>query len=161
MLLSLVANTVAAQAAIVLAAISIVALYSGIRRAKFLVVVDLILRLDERFNRTEMVNSRRKAARSAFVDNWDDVEDVLDFFEEFAFIAKRHAVDDEVIWHEFYWWIHRYFVAARPHIEETWKDDPNQTPKANLTHPSKIMSKLPDWRQQATSIGRYGPNSEV
>lgn len=120
------ANLLAALAAVASAIIAIVALYSEIRRSSFSLGVDILLRLNDRFDSSDMVETRRKVAVACLNKSWDevDVDDVLDFFEEVGFLSRRHGIDDEVVWHEFYWRLHRYYVIAKSYIDQTRKDDP-------------------------------------
>jgi len=52
------------------------------------------------------------------------VEDVLDFFDDAAFLVKKGALDTEMTWHAFYHWVRLYFQAAEQHIMAYRKREP-------------------------------------
>jgi len=103
-------------------AVSIVVLWIQIRRARFAQSVDLILKLEQRFFESEnMIEVRRKAAgalRTNRSSPASDVDDVLDFFETLGLLARKKALDKEMIWNTFYHWIHRYRLLLKDHILE-------------------------------------------
>ncbi len=53
----------------------------------------------------------------------------LECFETMALLLRRGALDQEIVWHTFFYWIDHYYAAAREHIEQrqvaaplVWKD---------------------------------------
>ena len=49
--------------------------------------------------------------------------DVLFFFDEIAFLWKRGALDEELIWYEFYWPMANYWSAGQERVRSLRSDD--------------------------------------
>lgn len=112
-------------AASVSALVAITALAIQDRRARALLRIELLFKFDDRFN-SESFRQVRAAAASAILDDaqdWGDVEDVLDFFELMGDMARRRALDLEMVWSTFFYWINGYWCAAATLIRETRSDD--------------------------------------
>ena len=81
--------------------VSIIALWTQIRRSRFTQGVDLILKLENRFE-GNLIKSARKRAAKAILNNrkspGGDVDDVLDFFEMVGLFYRRHALDEDMVW---------------------------------------------------------------
>lgn len=104
------------------------------------------LDLDYSFNSNEFKQIRCKAAQSIREGNIENrnVDDVLDFFEHLAFLLKRGIIDEETIWHTFFWWIHRYWKLSQAYAEKTrgkestvWEDLPDLYMKLLKTEKEK------------------------
>ena len=108
--------------------LSVIILYVQLKRARFSQSVDLILKLEQRFNKDEdMIEARRKAAEALRVNPVSpspDIEDVLDFFETLALLVRRKALDKEMVWHTFYYWMHRYWLLSKAYIREKQESKP-------------------------------------
>lgn len=118
-----IADTLAAWGAVAAALIAAVALLVESRRSRFALGVELLLKMDERFSSPEMIGLRRKAAVSLQAKAYDDVEEILDFFEMIGLLVRKGALDEEMVWNTFSYWIHRYFQCAKSHIEEARQID--------------------------------------
>jgi hypothetical protein len=108
--------------------VSVIILYFQLKRSRFSQSVDLILKLEQRFNKDkDVIEARRKAAK-AFHSNSgsppSDIEDVLDFFETLGLLVRRKALDKEMVWHTFYYWMHRYWLLSKAYIREKQKSKP-------------------------------------
>jgi len=83
-------------------------------------------RFDDRFYDNELKEARFRAA-SILKDNQgklrrtdkglEDIDDVLDFFEDIGFYVHGDQISPEVAHHHFYNWIRGYYLAARDYIE--------------------------------------------
>lgn len=94
------------------------------RRSRFSLGIELILKLDERFNSKELRDARRKAAKSLLnKDNTYAADDVLDFFEMIGILVRRGALDEKMVWHIFFAWLHQYCHSAKEHIEAERQKD--------------------------------------
>lgn len=106
------------------------------RTARFILSVDLLSKMDERFGSKGMKRIRREAAR-ALLDrgeplstaNSGNIDAILDFFETLGLMTRRDVLDEEMVWSMFFNWIEAYWVAAEAHIKSTmeensemWKD---------------------------------------
>ena len=59
--------------------------------------------------------------------NTADVEPVLDFFETVGVLLRRRAIDQELAWDSFSYWVLRYAVLAREQIQFRRKDESDET----------------------------------
>lgn len=104
--------------------IAIVALIAESRRSRFSLSVDLILKLDERFN-GELISKARKAAAKSISDKtYDEVDDVLDFFEMIGMLTRHRALDEKMVWSMFSYWIYHYWYSTKEYVDETRKKTP-------------------------------------
>src|SRR5262249_41857473 len=53
-----------------------------------------------------------------------DADEVLDFFATMGLMAKRGALDTEMVWHTFFYWIDGYWNAAREYMARTQQEHP-------------------------------------
>ena len=115
---------------VVLALTAIIALHRESKANRMALGVDALLKLQEQFDGTRMIEARKKAAtalRDRAASN--DPDDVLDFFESIALLTRKRVLDEEFVWHTFYHWLHGYCWAARDYIiqkqqerYEVWRD---------------------------------------
>jgi hypothetical protein len=109
---------------IALALIAIVALIWESRSTRLALGADVLLKLQEQFDGKQMLIFRRKAVESILscrskttTGLTDDVDDVLDFFENVALLVRRKVLDTELVWHSFNYWIRGYYSVAADHIK--------------------------------------------
>jgi len=121
----MIATLVTALAAVIGVVISIYKINSESKRFRFALGIDTILKMDERFNSEEMKKIRQVAAKSLRDQTNTDVEDVLDFFETIGMLTHKGALDEEMVWNTFYYWVIRYWYAAKEYIETKRKEDPS------------------------------------
>jgi len=89
--------------------------------------VKLLLNLEERFDGPALQKQRSAAVnaiRSNTPDNESNVEDVLDFFETIGLLTHRKALDKEMVWNSFFYWLHGYWRFCRPFIDKQRKTYP-------------------------------------
>ena len=117
-------GALAAIAALVVAAVTCLQL----KHSRFALGVDLILKLEASFDSPDMKTARSLAAK-ALKDggNTADVEPVLDFFETVGVLLRRRAIDQELAWDSFSYWVLRYAVLAREQIQFRRKDESDET----------------------------------
>jgi hypothetical protein len=87
--------------------------------------INLTLELEKRFNDDKFRELRKKAHESIRNKKFDAVDEVLDFFETVALLVKRNAVDEEIVWHTFFWWIRGYWVTTENYILEKQEKEPS------------------------------------
>lgn len=110
--------------AIAVALIAIISLVIQTRRARFSMGVDLLLKLDERFDSDRFRKLRQSAAKSLMAKkSCGELDEVLDFFEMMALLVHRRALDKKMIWHNFYHAISGYCGAAKEYIEQERAND--------------------------------------
>ncbi|TDV10972.1 hypothetical protein C7404_11988 [Paraburkholderia caballeronis] len=77
-------------------------------RARYTMRIDLILKLEERFDSPQMRKTRADAARALQESedtDADAVGELLDFLEQIGFLVSRHAIDLEAVYEYFDGWI--------------------------------------------------------
>lgn len=104
--------------------ISLLAFAYQLHRARFNQSVDLLFRLENDFfgaaKRTQRATASRDLERGIPLE----AEPILDFFETMALLLRRGALDTEMVWHTFYYWIEHYYQALEPYIVERQERDP-------------------------------------
>jgi hypothetical protein len=93
-------------------------------RARFNQSVDLLFRLENDFFGPAKKTQRATACRELSAGISVEAEPILDFFETMALLLKRGALDEEMVWHTFYYWISHYYQALAPYISEKQNADP-------------------------------------
>jgi hypothetical protein len=100
-----------------------------VHRARFNQSVDLLFRLENDFFGPRKQAQRAKAAQGILNGDAIEAEPILDFFETMALLLRRKALDPEMVWHTFYYWIDHYYEALASYIADrrqrdplTWKD---------------------------------------
>jgi len=88
---------------------------------------DLILKLDDKFNNKDFVETRKRAASliksgKIISENKDAIEDILDFFETIGLMVKKGGLDKEIIWHTFFYNIHGYYIYTKDFITSQQKE---------------------------------------
>jgi hypothetical protein len=108
------------------ATLSFFAFWWQVRRARFTQSIDLLLRFEANFFGPEKREQRSKAAVGMLRQSPDfqEAEDILDFFETLALLERKHALDRYMLWHTFYYWINHYYEATKEHIEERRRREP-------------------------------------
>src|SRR5260370_21201647 len=97
------------------------------RRARFLLSADLIFRLSEGFDGADIRRARRAAVESVKENGPGDFDDVLDFFELVGMLTRRRALDEEMVWATFYYWINNYWHISQNHISTVRRDNGDNT----------------------------------
>ena len=86
------------------------------RREQFKMGIDLMLKLEDRFDSPAM-HARRAAAAGALLQGQTKehtaISQVLDYFETVAFLLRRGAIDPEAVYTFFGHWIELYDRASR------------------------------------------------
>lgn len=127
-------NISIAAGTLVAAFTAVIAIYLEGKRSRFSLGVDTILNLDDRFNDTEMRQARLAAAKSILdilekrTDKTnEDVEEVLDFFETVGLMTHKGALDDEMVWNTFFYYLHPYCCSADEYIKTKMQKEQDST----------------------------------
>lgn len=117
-LLSAVAATVA-----VLVAIATLTIQG--RRARTLLRIDVLFRFDNQFNSEQFRKIRSSAAFavSKKAEDFRDVDEVLDFFDTMGLMARKGALDLEMVWSTFYLLVDGWWNATAGYVRESQADD--------------------------------------
>ena len=95
-----------------------------VKRARFKQSVDLLFRLENDFFGPAKKLQRVKAAKELLAGQTLEPEPILDFFETMPLLLRRGALDREIVWHTFFYWIDRYYQATENAIADRQKIDP-------------------------------------
>ncbi len=95
-----------------------------VRRARFNQSIDLLFRLENDFFGPAKRLQRVKASRDLLSGRVLEAEPILDFFETMALLLRRGALDKEIVWHTFFYWIDHYYEACNDFISERQLKDP-------------------------------------
>src|SRR5579862_3553521 len=95
------------------------------QRMLFSTALDSIWRFDTQWDSDNMADARSAAAAS-LLDGQPgrDVEVVLDFFDQIALLVNRQALDEEMVWYQFYWPMANYWAASQHYVHLVERDDP-------------------------------------
>jgi len=95
-----------------------------VHRTRFNQSVDLLFRQENDFFGTAKKAQRVKAAHGLLAGQILEAEPILDFFETMALLQRRKALDKEMVWHTFFYWIDHYYEAAKDLIKTRQNVDP-------------------------------------
>ncbi len=95
-----------------------------VKRARFNQSIDLLFKLENDFFGTAKRLQRAKAANGMERGDFLEAEPILDFFETMALLLRRGALDTELVWHTFFYWVDHYYEASRNHIAQRQSFDP-------------------------------------
>ena len=153
---------VTAIAALIVAIVT----HGQLKHSRFALGVDLLLKLEAQFDQPEMKAARKSAAKALIPKLAAheklvsaDLEPVLDFFETLGLLVSQHAVDEELAWNSFSYWLLRYFdlahdqIKARRTLESDWTYYENferfakrlaevEATKRNLSYAPKTLKRV-------------------
>jgi len=127
-------NAIAAYAALATAIVAILTIWYEYRRSRFALGVELIMKLDDRFNSKEMQKKRQIAVESLPNKGNPSTSEILDFFELIGLLTRRGAIDEEIVWNTFSYSIYYYYYLAREYVKEVRKSDPHMWENLDYLH---------------------------
>ena len=104
--------------------LALIAFAYQVRRARFNQSVDLLFKQEGDFFGPAKKAQRVKAARDLLAGQSLEAEPILDFFETMALLQRRRALDKEMVWHTFFYWIDHYYEATKDTIKARQQLDP-------------------------------------
>lgn len=104
--------------------LAVVAFTWQVRRARFNQSIDLLFKQESDFFGPAKKLQRSKAAHDLLAGNSLEAEPILDFFETMALLLRRGALDKEMVWHTFFYWIDHYYEATKDVISKRQIQDP-------------------------------------
>jgi hypothetical protein len=145
---------VTALAALIVATVT----YYQLKHSRFALGVDLILKLEAQFDQAEMKAARSRAAKAlipklAAPDELllsTDLEPVLDFFETLGLLVRRRAVDEELAWNSFSYWLLRYAALAPHQIKARRRLESDWTYYEEFEHLAKRLTDFDSRRRNLT-----------
>jgi hypothetical protein len=105
--------------------ITLSALIYEIRQSRMSLQTSVLLGLTERLDSKEIRQLRKIAANKLILKEYPNSElsDVLDFFGTVAFLCDIKAIDNNLAYREFGWWMIRYWEASYDFIIKERKLD--------------------------------------
>jgi hypothetical protein len=104
--------------------LALIAFLYQVRRARFNQSIDLLFKQENDFFGPAKRAQRVKAAQGLLAGESLEAEPILDFFETMALLQRRKALDKEMVWHTFFYWIDHYYEAAKNFINVRQQVDP-------------------------------------
>jgi len=151
-------SAAAAMAALVVALVTCFQL----KHARFALGVDLVLKLEAQFDAPEMKTARSLAAKALSRDtNAVELEPVLDFFETVGALLKRRAVDGDLAWSCFSYWVLRYAALASDQIRARRKADLDQTYYQEFEFLVEQMERVEGKKRHLKSVPPFSHDSLV
>jgi hypothetical protein len=105
------------------AAAGFIGLAVQIHRSRTSLGIELVLKLDDRFNSKDFRTLRIKAVKSIMKNNFKDAEEIYDFFETVGLLLRKRAIDKEMVWNTFFHWIHYYWIVGSDYIANEQRAD--------------------------------------
>lgn len=110
---------VSSWCAIVTAVGAVVSLWVQDRHARVTRSLDILLRLEAKYDSDRMKDLRRKAATGFFGGRFvDEAYYVLDFFEEAGLLLRMQAIHEDLLFESFYHSILAYWFTTRKYVTE-------------------------------------------
>jgi uncharacterized protein DUF4760 len=110
---------VSSLAALVTAVGAIVSLWIQNGHVRVTRSLDILLRMEAKFDSERMKDLRRKAAKGFLEGKLvDEAYYVLDFFEEAGLLLNKNAIHEDILFESFYHSILAYWFTAKGHIVE-------------------------------------------
>jgi hypothetical protein len=134
--------------------VTIVTVLVTVYRLKVTLQTESLLKLMDKFDSKPFREKRIAATKACLCkleskDPGDDVDDLLDFFDDVAFLVKIGALRKTMMHHAFYHWVRLYFQASEKHIVDYRTAEP--TVWANLWWVYPHLKAL----EKAKSRGTY------
>lgn len=135
--------------------VAVIALVIETRKSRFALETEVILMLTKRMDSGIVRSLRRAAAKKLLKGETPnfELEEVLGFFGTVAFLVESKAINPDLTFKEFSWWMIRYWLCAEDHVR-----------KARITDPlcwatlERVVKKLADREQKA---GYAPPSAEM
>ena len=127
------------------------------QRIVFNGALDSLWHFETQWNSDDMADTRRAAAASLLDGQPNrDVEVVLDFFDQMALLVNRGALDEEMVWYQFYWPMASYWFASQGYVHKLGHDDPTRWEQLNSEMPRLVASEA---RRHTRSAEQAVPTS--
>jgi len=91
--------------------------------------VDTLQKLEDDFDSSRMRRARRDAAAGLLANEPDETEgldEVLNFFDTLGLLVRRRAVDEEMAWHDFDYWVTCYGGASAAVVRKVRHKHPTE-----------------------------------
>ncbi len=142
--LTALAALITAAAAVGMSLMLAISLRSDWQRSRFTSALDTLWRLDADWNSVGMQDARSAAATALLAGrSAREIDVVLDFFDEVALLLQRGAVDEELVWYEFYHPMASYWYASQKYMSKESSDG-----KMPWEHLAVVIPRMLDLESQ-------------
>ena len=100
-----------------------------IRLSRITASADLLLRLEDRFDDKGFIEKRKDAVRAiknTTRANQGNIEEIFDFFETIGILVHKGALDEELAWSSFFYWLHGYYRFGKKFLDEQRENFPSR-----------------------------------
>lgn len=106
--------------------IALIALLDEMRISRISLQTETLLSLDDKLHSPEMKQLRQIAAQKIINQDLqnDELGDVLEFLGGICFLIRFRAINPELAYRNFSWWIIRFWLSGEAYIREVRKLDP-------------------------------------
>ena len=134
-------NAITSLVSIVGVTIALAALALETRRERLALQVDILMKLQDKWECFDMLKSREAAAKRLLASELVNYElgDVLEFLAVIGFLYERKAIDTDLAYKEFSYWMIRYWLCAQSYVEQERRIDPQSW--LTLEHIVEVMKK--------------------
>ncbi len=142
-------NMISAMMAVISSLIAIYAIVHQSKRSSFALGMDLLFKINDQFNHPDFTLKRIAAAKFLLklkdktnYDKWicPDLDEILDFFQTIASLIRRGALDKDIVWEYYSYWLNNYYAASEEYIKLCQKEFPQTYEGVELLH--KLFVKL-------------------
>ncbi len=111
-------TAVAGITGIITSLAAIIALILETKKARIVLQTEALLSLSERMDSQDMRRARQIAAARLLTSTTPNYEiaDILDFFSTIAYLQEKGAIDKDLAFNQFSWWMIRYWRAAQDYV---------------------------------------------
>lgn len=104
---------------------ALIALIIENRRGRLALQIDIMMRLQDKLESQDMLNCRIIAAKKLLSRDRMNYElgDILNFFATIGFLYERRAIDTDLAYKEFSYWMIRYWLCAEIYIAQSRSTD--------------------------------------
>jgi hypothetical protein len=148
-------NNVTAVAGILTAIAAIAGALIIVWQTRLTMHTQVFHQLLSRWESADMQKIRSYAASSLLADKpISYVDDVLDFFETLALFRRRKILDEDIVWHTFYWAMVCYWCKTESYIRDAQKDEGAETWK-DLSELMPVLIRREGTRPTAEQVKQF------
>ena len=150
-------NMVTALMAIVSSLVAIYAVVNEGRRSGFSLRMDLLFKINDQFNHPDFTQKRKNAAKFILklkdkqnYSKWSssDLDDILDLFQAVSSLTERGALDKDILWEYYSYWLLNYYEVSKEYIAFIQKEYPQTWESVEWLY--KVFVKLENKEYKVT-----------
>jgi hypothetical protein len=103
----------------------------------------LLLTLEDKFNSIEGKKARLKAVNALQNDaDKSDIHDMLMFFEKIGLLVHQGALEPELVWNTFYFWVRPFSALSSEYVEKLRATDNDTTYWSEFSFLKECLDKI-------------------